>query len=377
MKLINNFKAKILQYDKKTILLSVTIAILVAIFGYRLAQNTFSTFMRSSSGPPPATVSAASVQVINSQPYISGVMTLQAVNGVNLSTQVPGIVNKIFFESGQMIQVGQPVISMDTSVLAAQIENAAAAMNYKQVTFQRYESLYKKGVVSHDQYDSSRSDFNQSTALVNQLKALLNQMTIYAPFSGKLGIRQVNLGQYLTPGTVITSLQQVDPIYANFNVPTQNISQIKLGQGIDVLVDSYPEKTYAGKITAIDSVVDQDTRGINVQGTVTNPNGELTPGMFGEVKVLLPIQAGALVIPQTAVTYTLYGNSVFIVTEQLDKKGKKALVVNQRYITVGQREGTNIVVKQGLKEGEMVVTSGQLKLQDGMKVVIDNSAGIS
>src|SRR3990167_9750225 len=380
MKFINFLKIKYNQmtqrYSKKTIIISVSIAFLVMLFGYRLLQNTITVFT-ASSGPPPATVSATTVKTIDSQPYISSVVTLQAVNGVDLSTQVPGVVSKIFFESGQMIETGQPIMSMDTSVLAAQLENATSVMNYKKVTFQRYESLYKKGVVSHDQYDSARSDFNQANASVNELKALINQMTIDAPFSGKLGIRQVNLGQYLTPGTVITSLQQVDPIYANFNIPTQNISQITLGQEIEVSVDSYPEKTYAGKITAIDSVVDQDTRGINVQGTVTNPNGELTPGMFGEVKVLLPIQAGALVIPQTAVTYTLYGNSVFIVTEQLDKKGKKALVVNQRYITVGQREGTNIVVKQGLKEGEMVVTSGQLKLQDGMKVVIDNSAGIS
>ena len=201
-------------------------------------------------------------------------------------------------------------------------------------------------------------------------------MTIDAPFSGKLGIRQVNLGQYLTPGTVITSLQQVDPIYANFNIPTQNISQITLGQEIEVSVDSYPGKIYTGKITAIDSVINQDTRGINMQGTVSNPQGELTPGMFGEVKVLLPVQKEALVIPQTAVTYTLYGNSVFIIAQQQNKKGKQYLAVNQRYITLGQREGTNIIVKQGLKEGEMVVTSGQLKLQDGMKVVIDNSAGM-
>src|SRR3990167_4414057 len=376
MKLLSHFKDKSLKYNTKTIIISVTVAVFVLIFGFRLVQNTFSTLTRFSSGSLLTTISATTVRSINSQPYINSVTTLQAVNGVNLSTQVSGVVNKIFFESGQMIQVGQPIISMDTSVLAAQLENATAAMNYKQVTFQRYENLYKKGVVSHDQYDSARSDFNQSTALVNQLKALLNQMTIDAPFSGKLGIRQVNLGQYLTPGTVITSLQQVNPIYANFNIPKQNISQIKLEQAIEVSVDSYPGKTYAGKITAIDSMIDQDTRGINIQGTINNPNGELTPGMFGEVKILLPMQKGALVIPQTAITYTLYGNSVFVVTEQPDKKGKKSLIVNQRYITVGQREGTDIIVNQGLNNGETVVTSGQLKLQDGMKVVIDNSAGI-
>ncbi|OGT43301.1 MAG: hypothetical protein A3F42_07700 [Gammaproteobacteria bacterium RIFCSPHIGHO2_12_FULL_37_34] len=363
------------RYSKKTIIISVSIAFLVMLFGYRLLQNTITVFT-ASSGPPPATVSATTVKTIDSQPYISSVVTLQAVNGVDLSTQVPGVVSKIFFESGQMIETGQPIMSMDTSVLAAQLENATSVMNYKKVTFQRYESLYKKGVVSHDQYDSARSDFNQANASVNELKALINQMTIDAPFSGKLGIRQVNLGQYLTPGTVITSLQQVDPIYANFNIPTQNISQITLGQEIEVSVDSYPGKIYTGKITAIDSVINQDTRGINMQGTVSNPQGELTPGMFGEVKVLLPVQKEALVIPQTAVTYTLYGNSVFIIAQQQNKKGKQYLAVNQRYITLGQREGTNIIVKQGLKEGEMVVTSGQLKLQDGMKVVIDNSAGM-
>lgn len=371
MKIITNLKN-----NKKALILFIAIALLASIFGYKLLQSAYSSLTKGSGGPPPVTVSATTVQTTTSKPYLQSVVELQAVNGVNLATQVSGIVNKIYFQSGQMIQTGQPIISMDTSVLVAQLENATAAMNYKKVTLQRYETLYKKGVVSHDQYDSARSDFNQATATVNQLKALIEQMNIVAPFSGKLGIRMVNLGQYLTPGTEITSLQQIDPIYANFNIPSQNISQIKLGQDVQVTVDSYPDKLYSGKITAIDSVINQDTRGINVQATLANPQGEITPGMFGEIKIFLPTQQKTILIPQTAVTYTLYGNSVFVVTEKTDSNGKKYQVVNQRYVTVGQREGTNIAVTEGLKAGEMVVTSGQIKLQDGAKVVIDNSAGI-
>src|SRR3990167_5729772 len=200
MKLINIVKNKIQTSSQKTIILAIAIVILVIIFGYRFLVNTITVLTRPS-GPPLVTISTTQVRTIDFQPYISSVVTLQAVNGVDLSTQVPGVVNKIFFESGQMIETGQPIMSMDTSVLAAQLENATSVMNYKKVTFQRYESLYKKGVVSHDQYDSARSDFNQANASVNELKALINQMTIDAPFSGKLGIRQVNLGQYLTPGT--------------------------------------------------------------------------------------------------------------------------------------------------------------------------------
>ena len=364
------------KYDKKTIILGTAVVVLILIFGFRLLQISYIVWQRTSGGTPPVTVSATPVKVIDTQPFITSIVTLQAINGVNLAAQVPGVINKIFFESGQMVEKGQPIIAMDTSVLEAQLQNAEAVMNYKQVTFQRYDSLYKKGVVSHDQYDSARSDLNQAMATINQLKALIDQMSIEAPFAGKLGLRQVNLGQYLTPGTTITTLEQLDPIYANFNIPSKNISQVKPGQEIQVTVDSYPGEIYTGKVTAVDAIIDQDTRGINIQGTVANPQKELTPGMYGEVKILLPVEKNALVVPQTAVTYTLYGNSIFVVNESKDKSVKKILTISQRYVTLGERQGTTIIVTEGLKPGDKVVTSGQLKLQDGVNVVIDNSAGL-
>lgn len=375
MRLLNQINQRIQKVNRQNIILAIAIGFVVIIFGYKWTKDFITTWSRSG-GSSPVTVSATTVKKINWQPYLSSVTTLKAVNGVELASQVAGVVNKIFFESGQMIEVGQPLVAMDTSVVGAQLENATSVMNYKKVTFQRYESLYKKGVVSHDQYDSSRSDYIQATALVNQLKAVMNQMTIYAPFSGKLGIRSVNLGQYLVPGAAITSLQQLNPIYADFNIPSQNIAQVSLGQLIEVTVDSYPGKIYQGKITAIDSVIDQDTRGVNVQGTIDNPQNELYPGMFGEIKILLSQQQPALVIPQTAVVYTLYGNSVFVISKPKDEAGKTSDVTNQRYIDLGERQGADIVVTKGLTEGETVVTSGQLKLQNGMTVQIDNSAGI-
>ncbi len=366
-----------IRQNKKVFIIVIAACVLALIFGYRLVQNLFNSMQRTSGPAAMVTVSATKVKKIDWQPYISSVATLQAVNGVNLATQVAGVINKIYFQSGQMIVTGQPIVSMDTSVLAAQLENAVAIMNYKKITFERYETLYKKGgVVTHDQYDAARSDYNQATALVNQIKAQIEQMTVSAPFSGKLGLRQVDLGQYVDPGAVITTLQQLDPIFVDFTVPTQNIPQVQVGQAIEVSVDSYPGKTYNGKITALDASIDQNTRGINVQGQVSNPKNELFPGMFGNVKILLPLMQDTLVVPDTAVVYTLYGNSVFIIQEKTDKNGKKTMIAVQRYITVGQRRGTEVAVLKGLNEGDTVVTSGQIKLQNNATVIVDNSAGI-
>ena len=362
------------EKSKKVII--ITLVLFGLLFGYRNIQNFLMARARANFVPPPVTVSVAPVKVADWKPYIASIATLQAVNGVNLAPQVPGIVTKIYFESGQMIQAGQPVVVMDTSVLQAQLQNAMADMDYKEANYKRFEKLYKTKIVTHDQLDQTRSTYIQAFATVNQIKAEINHMAVVAPFTGKLGIRQVNLGQYLSPGTVVTNLQQIDPIYVNFSVPSQNLSQIAIGEPIEVTFDAYPGQVYQGKVIAMDASFDQDTRSINVQGELQNPKGELYPAMFGEVRVILPSLKNTIVIPQTAVVYTLYGNSVFVVTKKTDEKGKEQWIVSQKNVVLGQRRGTEIAILSGLSASDQVVTSGQIKLQNGASVAIDNSAGI-
>ncbi|OGT36558.1 MAG: hypothetical protein A3F12_05155 [Gammaproteobacteria bacterium RIFCSPHIGHO2_12_FULL_38_14] len=363
------------EKPKKIIL--IAIVILAILFGYKLIQNYLTQAARSAFVPPPITVSATKVQSVKWSPYLSSIATLQAINGVNLAPQVAGVVTKIYFDSGQMIQAGQPVISMDTSVLQAQLQNAIADMGYKEVTYKRYDQLYQKKVVTHDQVDQTRSAYNQALATVNQIKAEINQMTVTAPFTGKVGIRLVNLGQYLSPGTVVTNLQQLDPIYVNFSVPSQSLSLLALGEVIEASFDAYPGKIFKGKVTAIDASFNQDTRSISVQGELANPNNELLPAMFGEVKVILPSEKETLVVPQTAVVYTLYGNSIYVVTEKTNTQGKKQQIATQKPVTLGQRRGTSIAILSGLNPSDTVVTSGQIKLQNGSVITIDNSAGLT
>lgn len=356
---------------KKVFIVLVALIIIGSIFGYKLYQNELKKKAQASFTPPPVTVSVAKSQSVNWQPYISSVGTLVANEGIDVMPQVSGIVNKINFNSGQTITVGQPIISLDTSVLKAQLENAEADMDMKKATYKRYDQLRKKQYVSDATFDLARSEYNQAVATVDEIKAQIAQMTIYAPFSGKLGIRNVNLGEYLSPGTAITNLQSIDPILVNFTIPSPQLISLYVNQPISISSDAFPNKTFNGKVVALDARMDNNTRSLLVQGEIPNSTGELYPGLYVTINVLLPQKNQTIVIPQEAVTYTLYGNTVFIVQQSSDNK----TIVKQQVVTVGERRGELVAITKGLQANQLVVKEGQLKLQNDMSVKVVDSKG--
>ncbi len=357
---------------KRIFIVLLALAIIGGIFGYKLYQNELKKEAQANFTLPPVTVSVTKSQSANWQPFISSVGALVANEGIDVMPQVSGIVSKVDFNSGQTVKVGQPIISLDTSVLKAQLENAEANMNMKKATYKRYQTLRTKQYISDETFDLARSQYNQVLASVNEIKAQIAQMTIYAPFSGKLGIRNVNLGEYLSPGTAITNLQSVNPILVNFTIPSPQLTELYVNQPISITSDAYPNKTFKGKIVALDARVDNDTRSLVVQGEIPNPTGELYPGLYVKVEVLLPQKNETIVIPQEAVTYTLYGNTVFLVQKSSD--GSKT-IAKQQTITVGERRGDLVSITKGLKANQVVVSEGQLKLQDGMSVKVADPKG--
>lgn len=355
---------------KKIFIVLVALAIIGGIFGYKLYQNELKKKAKANFQPPPVTVSVTKSVSTNWQPYISSIGVLVANEGIDVVPQVSGIVTQIDFQSGQTIKVGQPIIALDTSVLKAQLVKAEADMKMKNATYKRYEVLRTKQYVSDATFDLARSGYNQAVATVDEIKAQIAQMIINAPFSGRLGIRNVNLGQYLAPGTAITNLQSVDPILVNFTIPSPQLTELYVNQPISITSDAYPNKTFTGKIVALDARVDNDTRSLVVQGEIPNPTGELYPGLYIQVQVLLPQKNETIVIPQEAVTYTLYGNTVFLVQQE----GSKT-IAKQQVVTVGERRGDLVAITQGLSANQPVVLEGQLKLQDGMPVKVVDSQG--
>ncbi|MDF2529599.1 MAG: acriflavin resistance periplasmic protein [Gammaproteobacteria bacterium] len=359
---------------KKRLIIVVSVLILIfgGIFGFRIFVdykiNSYMAHMQM----PPAVVSVTTATTATWQPSIASVGTLEAVQGVNISSQVSGIVKEIDFSSGQMVKKGQVLIKLDTDVLKAQLQGDIAAQKLAQLNYDRSVRLYKVGAVAKADLDSDLSTLQQDQANTAQTQQEIAQKIITAPFSGKLGIRQINIGQYLNPGDVITDLQTVDPIYVNYTISQQDISKLTIGQDVTITVGTYPGVIFKGKINAIDAEVSNDSKSIAVQALVKNDNPQamLYPGMFADVTTLLPQQENVVTVPQIAIAYTLYGNSVFVVTDQAGKDGKSTKIAKRVYVTTGDQRGDEVAILQGIKAGDVIVTDGQIKLQDTNPVTI-------
>ena len=359
------------------LIVGVMLLVVVIVFGYKLftylqQQSALASYQR-----PPVSVSAIVAKQTEWQSYLNSIGSLEALQGVDIAPQVDGIVTKIYFESGHMIQAGQPMIALDTQVLAAQLANAVATMNLARVTYERNQTLYQKKFVSHESIDTTRSQYNQALANVNAIKAQIQQKTVYAPFTGRLGLRAVNLGQYLTAGTVVTNLQELDPILVNFAIQSQDIQKISVGQSVLVYSDTMPGQTFEGKVVALDAKVNTDTRSITVRAEIPNPKATLYPGLFVTVKIVLPNTQKVIVVPQTAVAYTLYGDSVYVIEKKTDNTGKSKFIASAKMVTVGERREEEVAILKGLQANDLVVTAGQLKLQNNTWVKVDPSAGSS
>jgi membrane fusion protein (multidrug efflux system) len=323
--------------------------------------------------PPPVTISASTAKTVTWQSYLSSVGTLVAINGVEITSEVAGIVKEIHFSSGQFVKKNDLLVLLDTRVENAQLKNDEAKLNLSQLNYNRNLTLAKKNVASQSTLDTTRAELLESQAALESTQARIQQKTIVAPFDGRIGIRLINIGEYVSAGTPMVSLQSLDPLYVQFNLPEQFLSLLYIGQPIDVIVNQRKNKVIKGTISAINSKVDQVTRNILVQGTISNQNMELYPGMFAAIKVWLKQQKNTVILPQTAISYSLHGDAVYIIKEEKDSSGKPILRAYRQYVKIGERREAEAAILDGIKAGDQVVTSGQLKLQNGTHVVIDNS----
>ncbi len=299
--------------------------------------------------------------------------TMAAVQGVTVSADLPGTVDKINFESGKWVKEGDVLVELDTRQEKAQLATMEAARDLAHINFSRMEQLVKQGVVAQSEYDSAISTQKASDAQVAEVRATIARKTIKAPFSGVLGIRQANLGQYLAAGQAIVSLQSLDPIYVNFGVPQQDAAQIRMGSRLRITSDDVKGQTYLGKVTAFDSVVNESTRNVQVQATLANPGGRLHAGMFVEVDISTGVDRSVISLPATAINYAPYGDSVFVVGEMKDPQGNSYRGVRQQFIKVQGARGDQVAIVSGLNPGDEVVSSGVFKLRNGAAVVVNNT----
>jgi len=322
--------------------------------------------------PPPTAVTTDVAKESEWQPTLESVGTVTAVNGVTVSTDLAGIVRQIAFESGSKVHAGQLLVHLDTVQEEAQLHQAESQRDLASINLKRDKDLLDKHTISQSDYDNAQSAYLGNQATVDQFNALIARKTLRAPFDGVAGIRQVNLGQYLKEGDAVVAVQAFDPIYVNFSLPQQHLGKLSVGEPVALRVDAFEDRTFDGKITAINSLVDQATRNIQIQATLANPDWQLRPGMFAKVSVLMSNRQNVIAIPATAIHYAPYGNSIFIVSDMKDEQGKPYKGVKEQFIRLGQSRGDMVAVTSGLKPGEEVVTSGVFRLKSGLHISVNN-----
>jgi len=353
-----------------------------AVFGWKL----FISFMikRSmASMRMPMTISTMKVPSSSWQTTLKGVGSLRAIFGVNVTTELAGMVDQIYFKPGAVVEKGAVLVQLNAAAEIGQLQSLQAQVELAKITYARDKAQFAVNAVSKQQVDTDEWNLKNLQAQTAQQAATVAKKTLRAPFSGRLGISRVNPGQYLNVGDQVTSLQTVNPIYSDFYLPQQALAQLKLSQPVVVKSDAFPGKIYKGKVTTIEPNVDTSSRNVAVEATIDNGKLELSPGMFVNVEVTVGSPEKFLTLPQSAITFNPYGDIVYVVkdlpkeekekSQDKTKDGKQIYMVKQVFVTTGDTRGDQIQVLTGLKEGEIVVTSGQLKLQNDTHVVINNA----
>lgn len=350
-------------------------ALLIAGPLFLVKMSQFKTMGAASANMvmPPTTVTATDAKEMTWENTLSATGSLVAVQGVTIGAEMAGKVVKLSFEPGATVKAGDLLVQLDTSTEEAQLRAAEATAALAKANLDRAQELRQNNTNSPAELDAADAQAKQANAQAESIRSVIAKKTIRAPFAGRLGLRQVNLGQILREGDPITSLQTLDPIYVNFSLPQQRLSQLATESVVRITSDAAPGSTFQGKINAINPEVDSVTRNIRVQATIANAEEKLRPGMFATAEVVLPAQSNVLAIPVTAVLYAPYGDSVFVIDEKKDEKsGQVQLVLRQQFVRLGAARGDFVSVVDGLKPGQNVVTSGVFKLRPGMPVVIDN-----
>ena len=359
---------------KRMIIMLLAVGILFGgIFGYRAMKSRRMKKSMASFRPPPVVVTAMKAEYRPWQPQLKSVGSVRAVRGVDVTSEVSGLVRSVLFESGDDAKKGQVLVQLNADSDIAKLHSLQAQADLADTVYERDKKQFEAQAISKAVLDTDISDLKDKKAQVVEQAALVDKKTIRAPFAGRLGITTVNPGQYVNPGDKIVTLQSLDLLYTDFYLPQQELSRIALGQTVVLAIDTYPGRTFTGRITAINPKVDTSTRNVQVEATVSNPKHSLLPGMYASVEVKAGAKERYLTLPQTAVTFNPYGETVYVV-EQTGKgpKGKPVLTVRQTFVTTGPTRGDQIAILKGVKEGETVVTSGQLKLKNGSQVMINN-----
>jgi membrane fusion protein, multidrug efflux system len=360
----------------KTVRWFIIVALLLAVvlgglYGFnRFRSQAIQTFFAQHK-PPPAQISAATVETTALPRFAAGIGSLAAVHQVTVNPEVGGRVTKIFFEPGRRVGAADPLVQLNDAPDRGDLANYQAQAHLAEVSLSRSQTLHQKSFASQEVVDQNQAQLDEARAQILKTEAIIAQKLIRAPFSGRLGIRQIDLGQYLNPGAPIVTLTDLSMLYVNFTLPSDRRPQIAVGQRVDVTSDAYPGRVFNAKITTIEPQISPDTRTIQVQATMANPQEALLPGMFVDAAVVLPPRPDTMVLPETAVEYTLYGDSVYVIRAVgKDTDGKPVLVAERTPVKTGTRWDGKVAILDGLKPGERVVAAGQVKVQNGARVAI-------
>ena len=359
---------------RMTIMLCGVFLLLGLIFAFNQLKTFMIKYFISGMGLPPATVSTMVIATSEWQPKLSSVGNVRAFRGVELSTEIGGLVLTVPIKSGQDVKEGELLIKLNDASDVAQLKSLKAMADLAKVINERDRQQLAIQAISKNVFDTSAADAKSKQAQVESQIALVAKKNLKAPFSGRVGIVAINPGQYVNPGDKLLTLQTLDPIFVDFNLPQSNAEQIQVGQDVVVTTDAFKDASFTGKITAVSPKVDTNTRNIQVEAQIANPDKKILPGMFANVNINLGDQVKLLTLPQTAVTYNPYGSTVFIAkpTGKKDKQGNPALEAQQVFVTTGTTRGDQVAILKGVEEGATVVTSGQLKLKNGTPLIINN-----
>jgi len=376
---------------RRPVVFVVALALLAALTGglayfqFVIKPVMVKGFITAAFAPKPTTVTAEAARVEQWRPELTAIGTLRAIQGVAMAPQAAGDVTAIHFESGDDVEAGALLINIDDSVEQADLANGLAQLKNADSTLTRQRTLVAQGNTPQSTVDTAIATRDSAAATVERTRAVIAQKAIKAPFAGRLGLRNVDLGQYVAVGTSLVTLQQLDPIYADFPVPEEALNSMATGQAVRMTVDAIPGRSFAGKIEAIDARVSAESRNVTARAVFANPDRKLLPGMFANLTVTTGEPAAVLTLPRTAIVYSLYGDDVFVVTaapharEQgglSENGGPSGLVVERRLVRVGPARGERVAIEEGLRAGERVVTAGQIKLQAYMPVALDETAAL-
>ncbi|HEY1542517.1 MAG TPA: efflux RND transporter periplasmic adaptor subunit, partial [Xanthobacteraceae bacterium] len=355
---------------RMVIMLAMVGIVLAGIFGFQVFKASMIKKFMTQMASPPQTVSASKVGTSDWQAQVEAVGSLRAVKGADLSLEVAGVVDTISFNSGDDVKEGAPLLKLRAADDIAKLESLKAMAQLSQITYDRDQKQLKINAVSQATIDTDAANLKNAQAQVAQQQAILDKKFLRAPFTGHLGIRSVDVGQYLGPGTTIVTLQALDPIYLDFFVPQQQVDRMKLKQAVAVRIDAFPNQVFTGEISAVNPRVDAASRNVQIRATLQNPDRRLLPGMYATVDIPTGAPQHLITLPQTAITYSPFGDTVYVVEQNGNgQDGKPKLVARQTFVTTGATRGDQVAVLKGLKDGDLIVTAGQIKLHNGSTVL--------